>query len=164
MPSLLRLLLFLGGAGATAFAAEVKLQSGPTRVALVELYTSEGCSSCPPAEQWLGELRQDAGLWTRFVPVAFHVNYWDHLGWRDVLATKIFTERQYTYAEQWTAGSVYTPCVVRNGTEFDWRGGLRVDSSATSAGNLSVVWQDDGTCRVNFSPARNPKGNSLRGT
>src|SRR4051812_18096726 len=113
------------GCLAPALRAEVKFQSGPAQVALVELYTSEGCSSCPAAEKWLAELRGDAGLWTRFVPVAFHVNYWDHLGWRDVLATKQFTQRQYSYAETWSSGSVYTPCVVRNGAELDWRNGFR---------------------------------------
>src|SRR5438132_8079399 len=104
--------------GASALRAEVTLHSGPAQVALIELYTNEGCSSCPPAEKWLGELRGDAELWRRFVPVAFHVNYWDHLGWHDVLATKAYTEREYRYADTWRAPSVYTPCFVRNGQEW----------------------------------------------
>ena len=57
--------------------------SGEQPVPLVELFTSEGCSSCPPAEHWLGELREEEGLWRDFVPVAWHVNYWDRLGWPD---------------------------------------------------------------------------------
>jgi hypothetical protein len=130
--------------------AELKFQSGPAQVALLELYTSEGCSSCPPAEKWLGELRGDAGLWTRFVPVAFHVNYWDHLGWRDVFATKGFTQRQHAYADAWRANSVYTPCVVRNGAEFAWRSGLRLDPPLAAAGVLAVAWQDNGTCRITY--------------
>src|SRR5437016_3348460 len=85
---------------------EIVLHSGPTRVALIELYTSEGCSSCPPAEQWLGELRTSPALWKEFVPVALHVNYWDHLGWRDALASKVFTEREHGYAAVWRASSV----------------------------------------------------------
>ena len=58
-------------------------KSAPTQTALLELFTSEGCSSCPPAERWLTSLKESARLWKEFVPVAFHVDYWDHLGWRD---------------------------------------------------------------------------------
>jgi hypothetical protein len=137
--------------------AELRFQSGPAQVALVELYTSEGCSSCPPAEKWLGELRGDAGLWTRFVPVAFHVNYWDHLGWRDAFATKGFTQRQHAYADAWRANSVYTPCVVRNGAEFAWRDGLRLDRPTAVAGVLAVAWQDNGTCRITYTPPPDAK-------
>ena len=63
--------------------AETALQSGPQKVSLLELYTSEGCSSCPPAESWLGQLTTDGRLWKEIVPVAFHVDYWDDLGWKD---------------------------------------------------------------------------------
>src|SRR3954471_19082944 len=113
--------LFAGLSFGAALHAETEFRSGPTQAALVELYTSEGCSSCPPAEKWLGELKNAAGLWRDFVPVAFHVNYWDHLGWRDVLASKAFTAREHAYAEAWNSSSVYTPCFVRNGAE--WRPG-----------------------------------------
>jgi hypothetical protein len=132
--------------------AEVTFRSGPTRVALLELYTSEGCSSCPAAEKWLGEFRQDAGLWSRFVPVEFHVNYWDHLGWKDVFATKDFTRREYTYADTWGSSSVYTPCVVRNGAEFNWRGELPQEKNAPTVGTLAIAYADDGTCRATFVP------------
>src|SRR5438270_9390200 len=100
-----RVALNLGLLAVTAVGlhAEVAFRSGPAKVALVELYTSEGCSSCPPAEKWLGSLTADPGLWRQFVPVAFHVNYWDNLGWRDALATKAFTDRQYAYSAAWGA-------------------------------------------------------------
>ncbi|HTX64703.1 MAG TPA: DUF1223 domain-containing protein, partial [Opitutaceae bacterium] len=78
------LLAFL--APSVAAAADTILQSGPARVVLVELFTSEGCSSCPPAERWLAARRGDRGLWRDFVPVAWHVTYWDNLGWPDRLA------------------------------------------------------------------------------
>src|SRR5262249_21741196 len=90
--------------GAFAFAVTMsglraaepqRFESGPTRVALIELYTSEGCSSCPPAEKWLGTLRDDNGLWKTFVPVAWHVNYWDKLGWPDRFASREGTQREY---------------------------------------------------------------------
>ena len=67
----------------TSLAAETRFESGPQQISLVELYTSEGCSSCPPAEAWLSRLKEEPGLWKNFVPIAFHVDYWDRLGWRD---------------------------------------------------------------------------------
>ena len=90
-------------------------EGGDTQVALVELYTSEGCSSCPPAEARLAKLRDDPELWKTIVPVAFHVDYWDGLGWPDRFASKAFTLRQYDYAARWRNGSVYTPAFVQNG-------------------------------------------------
>lgn len=138
-----------------AFAADAAMfRSGPERVALIELFTSEGCSSCPPAEKWLGELRADAGLWRRFVPVAFHVNYWDHLGWKDALASQVFTEREHAYAGAWGASSVYTPCFVRNGTEWRARDhALGEERGGREAGALAAMWESaTRTCRVEFTP------------
>lgn len=141
-------------------AAETTFQAGPARVALVELYTSEGCSSCPPAEKWIAGLREHAELWRSFVPVALHVNYWDHLGWRDALASKAFTARQHAYAATWRADSVYTPCFVRDGAE--WRPSERENFAAAGrgapaeAGTLRLIWREDRTCRVEFSPAPAP--------
>ncbi|HSH39027.1 MAG TPA: DUF1223 domain-containing protein, partial [Chthoniobacterales bacterium] len=89
---------------AAATAAEVKFQSGPVRTHLLELFTSEGCSSCPPAERWVSELRANPRLWKDFVPVAFHVDYWDRLGWPDRFAKKAFTGRQQAYAAAWRSG------------------------------------------------------------
>src|SRR5213592_2728274 len=65
-------------------------QSSGKQTALIELYTSEGCSSCPPAETWLSRLKESPGLWKDFVPLAFHVDYWDYLGWGDPWANKSF--------------------------------------------------------------------------
>src|SRR5687768_10063986 len=79
-------------------AEQIQFQSGPNRTALLELYTSEGCSSCPPAEAWLSRVKSDARLWKEFVPVAFHVDYWDYLGWRDPFGMANYSERQRAYA------------------------------------------------------------------
>ena len=95
-------------------------QSSEKQTSLLELYTSEGCSSCPPAETWLARLKPDPALWKEIVPVAFHVDYWDYLGWRDPWAAKSFSQRQSAYAESWNSPSVYTPGFVHNGRE--WRG------------------------------------------
>jgi len=124
-------------------------QSGPAATALIELYTSEGCSSCPPAERWLSELKSDKALWTRFVPVAFHVNYWDYLGWPDDYAQAAFTQRQNTYATAWDSRSVYTPEFVYQGQE--WKPGLPTPKT-TSPGLLILNRNPDGSGTVSYKP------------
>src|SRR5580693_7683854 len=94
---------------AAATAAPVVFQSSDRQTALVELYTSEGCSSCPPAESWLSGMKKSSGLWNDFVPVAFHVEYWDNLGWRDKWSSKQFSDRQRDYAGVWGGDNIYTP-------------------------------------------------------
>src|SRR5215470_17138375 len=94
-------------------------QSSENQVSLLELFTSEGCSSCPPAEKWVSGLKAAPGLWKQFVPVAFHVDYWDYLGWRDPWASKAFSDRQRAYAQVWGGDSIYAPGFVLNGQE--WR-------------------------------------------
>src|SRR4051812_9133614 len=116
-PMSMRLLFLLVLLGSSLVAAPSRFTSGQTRTHLLELYSSEGCSSCPPAEAWVGGLREAPGLWRDFVPVAFHVAYWDQLGWRDRFATPEFNARQYAYASAWGTESVYTPEFVLDGAE-----------------------------------------------
>ena len=71
-----------------ATAASLTLSSQEQRTTLIELYTSEGCSSCPPADRWLSRLKDDPRLWKQIVPLAFHVDYWNYLGWRDRFMTE----------------------------------------------------------------------------
>ena len=87
----------------TASAEPTKFTSGAQQVAILELYTSEGCSSCPPAESWLNNLKASPDLWKHFVPVAFHVDYWNSLGWTDRWSSPEFSERQRDYAKLWRA-------------------------------------------------------------
>src|SRR5580693_7997010 len=94
---------------ANAETNSLSFQSSNKQTSLLELYTSEGCSSCPPAETWLSRLKASPGLWGDFVPVAFHVDYWDYLGWRDPWAKSEFSNRQRAYAARWHSQSVYTP-------------------------------------------------------
>lgn len=144
--------ILAGFAALVAQATPRHFSSGENRTHLVELYTSEGCSSCPPAEQWLGELRAAPGLWRDFVPVAFHVAYWDHLGWRDRFANREFAARQYAYSGQWSSDTVYTPGFVLDGAEWRKTSGQHPPPSAPEkAGILSVEYADDGVCRVKFS-------------
>lgn len=134
--------------------AALHFQSGPRQVALVELYTSEGCSSCPPAEAWLNRLGSRPGLWTEFVPVALHVNYWDHLGWRDPWAAREFTERQRAHAHAWRSDIVYTPGMVLNGREWQtWSRETGVPPGAGEAGLLTAHSADGTRWRIEFAPA-----------
>jgi hypothetical protein len=99
-------------------AAEIcRAVSPPYTVALIELYTSQGCSSCPPADEWLSRLRpQEAPL--HAVPLALHVGYWDYIGWKDPFARKEFNERQRRLAGHNGSGTVYTPEVFLGGSEL----------------------------------------------
>lgn len=119
-------------------------------MALLELFTSEGCSSCPPAEAWLSAERDDPGLWREFVPVSWHVNYWDNLGWKDRFSSPAFTERQYRYREAWRADTVYTPCFVRDGREWQPRAGF---AGASNAPGVLTVTYDGANVRAEWSPA-----------
>ena len=74
-----------------AIAAECSAKSGLVTVPLLELYTSEGCSSCPPADKWLGGLKPDT---SKFTPLAFHVDYWDYIGWKDKFSKAEYSDRQ----------------------------------------------------------------------
>ena len=89
--------------------------SGPRQTTLIELYSSEGCSSCPPAEKRMNAFINDQGLWKEFVPVAFHVDYWNYIGWTDRFSSQEFSNRQRQYSKAWKSGTIYTPCFVRNG-------------------------------------------------
>jgi hypothetical protein len=140
-------------AASSSHAAPVVFESPETRVALLELFTSEGCSSCPPAEKWFSALKDSPGLWTEFVPVAFHVDYWDYLGWRDRWGSSDFTARQRAYVNSWHGDSVYTPGFVLNGKEWtDWSSSKEPRSSKTKTGVLKVSSQDQTHWNVTFVP------------
>ena len=133
-------LLLAGHAGADPLV----FNSGATQVTLLELYTSQGCSSCPPAERWLNEYVDSEDLWTRTVPVAFHVDYWDYIGWKDIFASPGHGERQRDYARAGRARTVYTPGMFVNGREWrGWTFGLKPRASARQPGNLSMTIADD---------------------
>lgn len=112
------IIIFILGLGFDVQAGDRAFESSSQRTHLIELFTSEGCSSCPPAEAWLSKLKAEPRLWKDFVPIAFHVDYWDHLGWRDPFATKEWTARQYQYSANWKSESVYTPGFVLDGREW----------------------------------------------
>lgn len=88
---------------------------GPSPV-VVELFTSQGCSSCPPADALIHDIANDPALRGRVIPLAFHVDYWDSLGWRDPFSSEEWTQRQARYARTMHLSSAYTPQAVVNGT------------------------------------------------
>ena len=137
-------------------------ESGVTQTTLLELFTSEGCSSCPPAEKRLSQLKSSPDLWKKIVPIAFHVDYWDHLGWRDRFAQAEFTERQRNYAAAWREDSVYTPAFVSNGQEWrSWFNSNGPHVQSEKVGMLSVTLSDDNKVSGTFV-SEGPKPRSLK--
>lgn len=119
-------------------AAQCVAQSGPGTTALVELYTSEGCSSCPPADRWLASLGQRYAP-DRVVPLALHVDYWDYIGWKDPYARREFSLRQRKLSQLQRLALVYTPQVVLQGRDFRGWG---------------TKGFDEALARINARPAR----------
>jgi len=123
-----------------AYGETLTFTSGAERVDVLELYTSQGCSSCPPADAWLNRQLDNPKLWREFIPLAFHVDYWDYLGWQDPYAQAAFSDRQRRYYQLGNSRSVYTPGFFLNGHE--WRAWFRNKSprlqQTTAAGTLTV--------------------------
>jgi hypothetical protein len=138
---------------ARAQTAPLKFQSSDRQTSLLELYTSEGCSSCPPAEKVFSQFKNSPGLWKDFVPVAFHVDYWNYLGWRDIWAKSQFSERQRDYAAAWRSDNIYTPEFILNGHEWSYssRTPSLANSSATP-GVLSAASPDGVKWNISFAP------------
>jgi len=87
-------------------------------ILVLELFTSEGCSSCPPADKLLKEIIEDAKQNNKEIyALAFHVDYWDYLGWKDVFASPDYTARQNVYADYFSSQRIYTPQLIVNGTK-----------------------------------------------
>lgn len=119
-----------------ANAQSCRTDSPPHKVALLELYTSEGCSSCPPADRWLSALvsKPRDG---RIVALALHVDYWDYLGWRDRFASPAFTQRQNTLARLGHAQFAYTPEVFLGMREFrGWSDSSDLESAVRAINKL----------------------------
>jgi hypothetical protein len=102
---------------ATAAGAICSAHSPVHRVALVELYSSEGCNSCPPADNWLSQWK-NSGAAQSIVPLALHVDYWNSLGWTDRFSQHRFTERQQTLTDLAGGHTIYTPEIFVSGREL----------------------------------------------
>ncbi|WP_072680580.1 DUF1223 domain-containing protein [Arcobacter sp. LA11] len=114
-----KLLLITAFLSTILFAQDHTFESKDDRVNIIELYTSQGCSSCPPADKWLSNLKEHPKLFKDFIPMAFHITYWDFIGWKDVFATKSNDNRQRYYSSKvWKKNSVYTPQFIINAKEY----------------------------------------------
>ena len=120
--SILVLVLFassilVGGLWFTVLREAPDSQSHVNRAVVIELYTSQGCSSCPPAEELVRELSTDKRYRDRIIPLVFHVDYWDYLGWKDPYSSSAWSERQADYMEALGGKTLYTPQLVVHGRE-----------------------------------------------
>lgn len=115
-----------------AVGAECSVKSGAATMPLLELYTSEGCSSCPPADKWVSGINTD-----KVTPLAFHVDYWDYLGWKDKFSKAEYSDRQRKTAAFAGAGFVYTPQFVMNGHDFKGWDNVRLNQNVMAAHKLA---------------------------
>jgi len=143
--------------GETVAPLQVAADSGAGRPVVVELYTSQGCSSCPPADALLGELAQQPGL----LALSFHVDYWDYIGWQDPFASALYTERQRDYAAKLGLRYVYTPQIVVDG-RHDVVGSKRravtraIEEAAKTAPAVEVTLDSDDGGHATLSAGQAP--------
>jgi hypothetical protein len=147
-----RVLLWFVTATQLFAGEEFIFRSPETRVHLVELFSSEGCSSCPPAEEWFADIQKSSKLWIEYVPVAFHVDYWNR-PWKDPFSSLENTARQGNYAKIWRSRS-YTPCFAFNGKEWKVQKSEKIIPSSEQKGILEVKVQGE-KIQVKFNPKSN---------
>ena len=136
-------------------ASPVTFTSPVQQSTLLELYTSEGCSSCPPADRWLSTLKDDPGLWKDIIPIAFHVDYWDYLGWKDEFSKAEYTQRQRNYARWSNLRTIYTPGFLQNGKEFrGWNRGRAIKNHVGENVGKLTVSISEGVVTANFKPVK----------
>lgn len=136
-------------------AAECVTASAPHSVALLELYTSEGCSSCPPADQWLSGMAAAGFSTDKVIPLALHVDYWDYIGWKDRFAKPTFSGRQRDQVRADGGDFVYTPQVMLNGR--DYRGW---SSNSRFARDLTAISQTASAANIKLALSK-PSANTL---
>jgi len=140
------------------------------KTVIVELFTSEGCSSCPPADALLSRLGQDlSSNGAEVLPLGFHVDYWDHQGWRDRFSSHAFTERQQSYATRFRLESPYTPQMVVDGqTEFVGNDSGRAENAIVQAAaheqeaDVQLAWTAPDKLMVRVTGAKNAKPAEVR--
>lgn len=139
-------LLVVAVPSAVAADTSCRVEAGARAPMVVELYTSEGCSSCPPADRWLSKLKARPDV----VALAFHVTYWDRLGWKDRFASPDYTQRQVQQQRSNGARFSYTPQVVVDGIDRPaWGASPVLDARASATVQVTLARAGDGyTARV----------------
>ena len=129
-------------------------QTGSTRATVVELFTSEGCNSCPPADSWLSSLKDAPHV----VALAFHVDYWDYIGWKDMFANPAHTQRQRQWQARTGSRAIYTPQVLVNGEAWRrWPGGLNASNKAHPLAPALAMRQAGPQVQAQLSPSAEAK-------
>jgi hypothetical protein len=135
----------------TEKAATTKKMNGPLNsFAVLELFTSEGCSSCPPADRLLPQL---AIADSNIIALSFHVDYWNHLGWQDPFSSAEFSERQKQYGEHFRLESIYTPQLIING-EYELVGSNR----STAEADIKKVLKEKASMEINIDGVKKENG------
>ncbi|WP_439135409.1 DUF1223 domain-containing protein [Pseudomaricurvus sp.] len=133
--------------------------SGTQQVTLLELFSSQGCSSCPPAEQWMSLLKTDQRLWKTFIPLVFHVDYWDYLGWKDPYASIKHSQRQRMYQLHGHCKAVYTPGFILGGEEWtDWFHTRMLPELPSKAAGQLKVEVNDSKVQARFVQSQDNRG------
>ena len=149
MAAMAALVVLLASASTFAQTSPCTVNSGPMIAPVVELYTSEGCSSCPPADKWVSSLKGSS-----VVVQTFHVGYWDYIGWADRFAAPAYTQRQREVAARNNLRSIYTPQAVLNGKDWpDWRGQPKANEPAKASISLRQSGPDQFEASVMPLPA-----------
>jgi hypothetical protein len=153
-PQLLAAIVMALSASSTQ-AATCAAESRAQRVALLELYTSEGCNSCPPTDRWVSELPRRGITPERVVTLAFHVDYWNYLGWPDPFSRAQFSERQRMASLRNRARVVYTPQLLLNGRDYrrgavfdDFGDHLNALGRGPAPARISLRMQADGSAAL----------------
>jgi hypothetical protein len=145
----------LGAGAAQAMAADTP------RVSLLELYTSEGCNSCPPADRWVSNLPRPRLVPDRLVVLAFHVDYWNYLGWPDRFSQARFTERQRALARANRLRTIYTPQLVLNGRDYRNSGNIETRVAGARIPSIGLALKAErGDAALEVSVVATPAGNA----
>jgi hypothetical protein len=140
------------GASSTFGMENCSAKSATQLVPVIELYTSEGCSSCPPADEWLSTLKA-AHKEGKVVAQAFHVNYWDYIGWKDRFAAPAYTQRQRELSARTNLNSIYTPQIAKNGrTIRDYDAKNAIASNEAAQASIELMQKEPNRFEAKIAP------------